>query len=436
MLSKAPMVKLNPASNPTSNIQLILFVSLLLASLLHATKIPILNVAVYNVLIPIFSSLLIIINRKYLRRVWKEQKYIIIIWTIIWGWIYYSAILSPVNTQAVKFSTKYLQFYILFLAMLVYVKSQNPSFATFKVIYRFIFILSIVGATEAVFYDWTHNILIYFRGSESLWVYPRIASLMTWPNQFGVLLTISITLALILYKEKYISKVEIIFSVSCMIVLLSLTGSRNAWLMFAISMLALRILKITSVRGNILLVGIFIVSLFTFFVPVNQLGIYNHPVFPFTMHLKTLTKDTAFSSFSYSAKSERIKNKFKSQEQNPRERLTRWKRAFELWLDYPLTGIGFRAYSILWEQDYAEAHQNPDNLFITVLVENGIIGVFLGFLFCFLLFLNYDWSKLIVTIPIIIFFISQILDYFIHDITFMVIFFYIFAYAFNLKTTS
>ncbi|MEW6102603.1 MAG: O-antigen ligase family protein [bacterium] len=363
----------------------IFFALLFFSSLLVHPKLPYIKYGFHNLLVPLFAVVLFCLNVRHLKDVIKYHRKALIFGILLFIWIWICSFFSNFKETAIKFTIKYSAYPIVLFSFLL-LRSSYHYF-----IFRFLTLIAIFGIIEAFF----PNLFIFhlLRPPESLGVYPRISSFLQSPNIFGVLMACGLILGLILK----VSKIELYFSILLFIINLSLSSSRNGWLVFILGLfLASLYNKRITLTKISLLICIFLFLIASFQVSRVRLG------------LRSLFFDSA--------------------------RITLWKAALYEVSKRPITGIGLRVFdehvaSKIFEKKGYHTH----NLFLNILVELGIPGFFLSLIFIYSLLKKVDFYNPLASIPITIVFFSQMVDFFIHDFTFTIISLYFLAFASNSK---
>lgn len=404
---------------PKRDLDLFLFLIMIFASLVHGLKLPVFNVAPYNIIIPVLAFFLIIFHRDTIGQIINQNKELIIVWSLIWIWMFLTSFLRPLDqAHSLKYYIKYSQYYFLFIAILLYFHSYKNSFFCFLVFYRLMVFLSLVGLVDFFFHSYIADILQIFNPINTSGSYPRISSLLSGPNQFGVLLVQTLLLGLVLNKLQILSNKAVIYCTLLMILLISLSGSRNAYLVFILGVVAAWRFRVISSRILLLLLFTWALTLISLPVPAQRLGIEKISLNPLTW-------------LNQSASSKKINPNGIGNilEKSSKQRFARFEEGLKLWKKSPLTGAGIQANAYLWQNKYNTVSSNAHNLLITIISEQGLVGLFLSVLFSYYLFRHLSLSNSLITLPLFIFFTSQIIDCFLHDFTFMIINFFFLAGA-------
>ncbi|MGF2038586.1 MAG: O-antigen ligase family protein [Nostoc sp. CmiVER01] len=393
----------------------IFFLLILFSSLLGRIKFPGINIGIHYLLLPAFSFGIISLSLKSIPEVVKKHKVILISISLMYLWMWLSSFMSQFPIIAITYSLKYSTYYILFFAFLVLTfKNTNLAFY-YRCILYLLQTIAILGFLEVLLPNYWIFKLLKFPS-----FYPEIGSIMQNPNQFGVIVAIGLCLSLILEKQNKISKIELYINELIFIIPLALSASGNGWLTFIIGMFLLLIYKIISFRKFIYLTSLLFLCIVTIPVSTERIGLADSKIFPLI---------NVFSENSS------ILNPNKKPLMIIITGLSRfeiWQAAINETIKRPLTGIGIGVFPEqigvkVWGHKGYHAH----NIFLNVLAEQGIMGLLLFINFLLRITFKLQYTNSLVTVPIIMFLMSQMPDFFAEDYTFTTIEFYFIAAAIN-----
>jgi O-antigen ligase len=392
----------------------IFFLLILFSSLLGRIKFPGLNIGIHYLLLPALSFCVISSYLNLIPEILKKHKTILISMSLLFFWMWISSFISPFPKTAITYSMKYSTYFIVFFAFLVITfKSLKTSSLTFY--YRCIlYLLEIIAALaflEVLFpKNWIFKLLKFPS------YYPQIGSIMQNPNQFGVIVSIGLCLSLILEKQKKISKFELYISEFIFLIPLALSGSRNGWLIFILGMVLLLIYKIISIRKMIFLLILWFLCIISIPVSTYRIGLGNSKIFPLINLFSTNPSEIRLPSPLGTALS----------------RFSLWQAGIIEIIKRPITGIGIGAFAEhIGLQVFKLKGYHAHNIFLNVLVEQGIIGLLLFTNFLVRIASKVKYANPVVLIPIVMFLVSQMPDVFVEDYTFTTIEFYFLAAAIN-----
>jgi O-antigen ligase len=397
----------------------IVFILLLCSSLLVYLKIPYIGYGLNNFLLPCFALLLVALNLQHFNEAFRCHRQALFFLFLFYVWMWVSALFSDFQGIALKYSIKYSIHFIVLVSFLILTYKKRDPFSYYRWILRFLILLAVFGIVEYLFHDlWFFPLL---RSPRSLDVYPRISSLLQWPNQLGILMGVGIPLGLLLHKDKSISDLEFYFGLFLLTIVISLAASRNAWLILLLGIFLAWLWRVITLRkGLSIIIFLFFCVLF-FPIATHQLGIRGSKLLPLSKHVPgkirvvDLNKPALFT---------------------PREtstsRLVLWKAAIHEISKRPVTGVGIEVFEkIIGKRIRKEEGYHTHNLFLNILVELGIPGLLLFLVFIYSLLKRADLYRPIIGIPLIMVFAAQLVDFFMHDFTFTTIGLYFLAEAGN-----
>ncbi|MEQ9354646.1 O-antigen ligase family protein [Coleofasciculus chthonoplastes] len=395
----------------------ICFIGLLLSSLLSRVKFTYFSsfsLSIHYLLIPLFSTLLILLNLKSLKQFCIAHSKILAAIGLLYIWIWVCVFFSNFPATALTYTIKYTNYFFIFIAFLSlnFPKPKNiKSYClTLLVIIQ---VIAILGWVEIVFPKmWMFRLLKYPS------FHPQIGSIMQNPNQFGVLMAIGASLTLILYQKKIISTIYLYISEVLLVISLAISTSRNAWLVFILGLVLLRGTKIINNIKFISLSFLLIICILLY-PPANyKLGLVNSNILPgFELLNQNFTNPSS------------LETKISNPKGTALSRLALWKAAISEMTKQPITGIGLGVFAEhIGKQVFGVKGFHAHNIFLNIGTELGIPGllIFIGFLLKIASDLK---PSNFVTVIILLFLASQMLDFFIEDYTFTTIELYFLSLA-------
>lgn len=407
------------------------FFAVLIASIFVHVNHPSLAPISYNLGLPLITFFILgCIGQQYRLFIHLVQRYriLFIYLGLFYGWLWLSAFSSDYPATAIKFCVKYSLYYLIFIYFLAISESaaaqhvaksgaeaqDRPTSMFYRLLLLFLTLLAGFGLLEK--WQPQHFIFLWLRppGLSSV----RIASLLQNPNPLGALMALGLILSFVLWRQQHIKAWIWLVTSGLLGSALVWSGSRNALLILAISL----ILAIYPYRliPRLVLWGL---------VPLVVLGTWqNLPVLGrVSQTLQEIPANIALINQANQGDPAAI------QQLPPRVRL--WSIAAQEAKANPLTGIGIQVFAenVLPEkygdQPNIYAGLTAHNLFLSVALELGIPGL--------ILFLTLLWAMLrqanllnpLIGLPVSFVFSAQIVDYFIHDQTVMAIMFFILAHA-------
>ncbi len=392
----------------------IFFLLILFSSLLGRIKFPGINIGIHYLLLTAFSFGIISLSTRYIPEILKKHKIILISISLMYLWMWVSSLMSQFPNTAITYSIKYSTYFILFFAFLV-LTFRNLKTSSLTFYYRCIlYLLQIIAAfgfLEALFPNhWIFELLKFPS------YYPQIGSIMQNPNQFGVIVAIGLCLSLILEKYNNISKIELYISEFLFLVSLALSASRNAWLVLIFGMFLLLVYKIISIRKMLLIMSIWFLCIISIPVSTYRIGLGDSKIFPLINLFLTSPSEIVLPSPVGTALS----------------RFALWQAAIIETIKRPITGIGIGAFAEhIGVRVFGVKGYHAHNIFLNVLVEQGVIGLLLFTNFLVRIGFYVKYANPLTIIPIMMFLASQMPDFFAEDYTFTTIEFYFLAAAIN-----
>lgn len=392
------------------------FVLIIILSLLSRIKISYIPLGGIHYLgLSLLALLILWLHPLQVKNLWNERRSLFISLGLLYLWMWVSAWFSNFSITALKYGIKYSVYPLIFLAFLV-ITFENKDRLLKQLTFWFFILIALIGILESIF---PHSeVLNLIRYPDS---YPRISSIMQGPNQFGVLMSIGAMLALILYNNRSITKLEFCISLSLFILLTAQSASRNAWFVFTSGILLLWLARIIRFRGSLLLAGCLAICIL--FLPISY-------------HRLNLNQIQVARAVNSQVNQEKVHpKKLGTQEPSSyKARLVLWEAGIDELIKKPMTGIGIGAFAEhVGIRFTGRTGFHVHNIFLQVLVELGIPGclLFIFFLVSLVKNINLDDASIVITISL--FLLSQLVDCFINDYGFTAIEFYFLASAANSK---
>ncbi len=262
-----------------------------------------------------------------------------------------------------------------------------------RLIFYFLLLLSIFGVLEKLFPNLSIFTLLIGGGDSA-----RISSLMQNPNPFGVLMAFGAVLSIILFKKKMLSLKELYTGIFLFTITAIFSGSRNAILTLVVGLILL--LVYGEIRWkNFLIYGSISVLLL---LPIYFSG-------GLSRLLNFSPGDGLFT-----------------------ERLQLWKKAVEIFSSHPVTGVGvgvFRAR--IADKMFSGLAYTTHNVVLDIADELGFVGLALSGAFIVAIFRKIDFKEPLAVIPVVMFFMASLFDFFDSEVTFVVISLCFLAFAAN-----
>jgi hypothetical protein len=346
-------------------------------------------------------------------------------------------LLSDFQVTALTYTLKYSTYFFVFISFLTITFDQQNMRFYYRVVLEFINFLAVLGFVELFFPNlWIFKLLKYPS------FYPQIGSILQNPNQFGVLMAVGAILGLILYYKKFISKLELYISEILFLVSIAISASRNSWLVFLIGIFLLLLYRIINLKQMILIGSCFLLCILSYPASTYKIGLGNSQIFPlfelFNQSLNSNDIETNISKHKWTIKPNASSN-FKKNFSNPQgtalSRFALWSSAINEIFKRPITGIGIGVFAEhIGVKVFGAKGFHAHNIFLNVGVELGIPGLLIFMNFLVRVFSKIKPNNYLVIIPIVMFLVSQLVDFFVEDYTFTTIELYFLAVAINLGT--
>lgn len=395
----------------------ILLVLLLLSLFSLQIKLPIMNCAIHNFLIPSFSLALIIANREKIRETMNYHRLALIFFAFFYIWIWISALSSEFMETAIKYNVKYSPYFIVFIAFLILTYKNPDKFKYLRIILWLFMFLAIFGIVE--FFHPNFWLFKLFRSPEPSGFYPRISSFMKYPNQYGVIMSLGVILGVSLYKKREIKASEFYVSFFLFAINSVLAGSRNGWLIFIVGLPILLVYKLMNIRTLLLVLPFWIITLLLFSNAVlHTLHLDKKILIWGSDEIKVLNRKVVDSTTLEASMSGRVQI---------------WKAAIKESFKKPITGMGIEVFGKhVGFKAVGFAVYHTHNIILNILIELGAVGLILFLGFVYNLLKKAKLSEPIFPISILSLFIAQTFDYFLmHDYIYTITTFFFLASAGN-----
>jgi O-antigen ligase len=374
------------------------FILLLCSTLLTLIKIPLINIGIHNILIPLFALLIIGLRINVMKEVFERHRRTIIVIGMLYLWMWISALHSEYQNTAIKYGIKYSYYPLMFIAFLALLYNCKHLYIYYRLVFYFLLLIGVFGIIEEVYPK--AGIFYLLRPYETYM--PRVASLMQNPNPFGSLMSLGVIYSILLRKDGTLYRSEFIIGTILFTLFAFLSGSRNAVIVLLMGLIILAAYREIKFTKEILKWLIFISGvIYLYYIYLGD-------------HANYILHHYLHGESSY--------------------RILIWKRALYEIAHNPIFGIGIEVFSKhIGTQVLGQDIYHTHNIVLNILVELGVVGLILSLLFIFNLFKGINYSDPRITMPILMIFAAQIFDYYLHDVTYAAIVFYFMAVAANSK---
>lgn len=357
--------------------------------------------SIHFILIAGFGLVAIFYNWPALMQELRGHPNLWIVLILFYSWVWIAAILSDWRAIALHHTLKYSIYAIALCAFVALLRAIPQTSNADKIVLSILTLIGMGGFLEQAFPN--NELINLFSYPDS---YPRIRSIVQGPNPFGVLMAISGIITLLWNRDRsYLPRQYWVYP---FIILIALSGSRNGWLVFAIGLVLVRIKNFISVRlaTNLFL---FLIICLLLIQPSSERLLPQ-----LWAQLRTPQAAIAQTSSINLATLHPPAVPHTSID----DRFILWQKATEIALEHPISGVGVGVFQeVFCHQIYGHSRFNTHNLFLSIWVELGIVGIVLSLLTLAILsrIAITDHKTLLNCIPLILFLGSQMVDYFIYE---------------------
>ncbi|MDJ1171121.1 O-antigen ligase family protein [Roseofilum sp. BLCC_M154] len=408
----------------SSHLNQALLLLLLVSSLLSRIRVPGLEISIHFILISGFGLVAILYNWSAFMEALRYYPNLSIVLILFYSWVWIAALLSDWRAIALHYTLKYSIYAIVLCAFVALLRATPKTSSADRMLLWVLTLIGIGGFLEQTF---PKNELINLLSYPDS--YPRIRSIIQNPNPFGVLMAISAIITLLWNRDRsYLPRQYWVYP---FIILIALSASRNGWLVFCIGLVLLRIKNSISwrVATNLFL---FLIICLLLIQPSSE------RILPqLWTHLNDSQAAIAQTSSPPSINRVTLPSPTVPHTSID-DRFILWQKATETALEYPISGVGVGVFQeVFCRQIYGHSRFNTHNLFLSIWVELGIVGILLSLLILGILWriAITDHQTLINFIPLILFLSSQMVDYFIYEYAVTTIALYLFARALSQTRT-
>jgi len=376
----------------------------LLGSLCTEIKVPGDGIGLQNFLLPAAGLAMVLLDPGVAVRIWPRNRPVLVALAALVAWSFTASALGLFPTFSIYYWVKYQVLTVLFIGFLCLLDSRPGWNRAFDLVIGFLLVLAVLGTLEVIFPG--SAFLRLFRSDSSLTMYPRVASVLPWPNQYGVLMGIGALLTQLRSPDNPVADrfswiVTIFFLTQ-----VAQSGSRNAWLVVLFGLLWVVGRRFLSARRGLVLGVVFIAIVFVLPVSSRQTGLWDKPPVEATQFLLR-ENEVASTSLSPPGLSLSLRSKL-------------WREGWAALRDHPLTGIGLDAFPrtgglrVMGKEGF-----NTHNLPLNIAVELGLVGLVLASVFAIQLARNRKPGNRLAEVAVVMVIGGQIIDCFIYDATFM-----------------
>jgi len=378
----------------------LLLVLLLLGSLCTELKMPVFAVGYSNLLIPLSAIGIALLYLRLIPLVLARQKALLTALLVFSAWALTASLLGVMPAVSSYYWLKYNLLGLAFPAFLLLLAQKNRLWAATKVVYAFLLALALIGIIEVIFP--ASALFTFFRTDGSLSIYPRVASLLGWPNQFGVLMAVGVVLTELLQRRGLIARRFGWLSTLIFLTQIAQSGSRNAWLTLLGALVWMAVRRMLPARRAASLGVIFIAIVLILPVSARQTGLWDFSWSPGRFDEQPWTPSLSHPSLSLSLRSHL------------------WREAAAEIRNHPVKGLGLEVFEIeIGPRVMGRRGFNAHNLALNITAELGFVGLALAIVVGFQLFRSRSPDSDVAEAALVTMLGGQLIDCFVHDATFM-----------------
>ena len=377
----------------------------LLSALLGRVELPLLGVGVPNLSLPLVGAMLLWLHRGEWGGVWRRVASFGVATGLLYGWALVASALGLFPSISLYYWVKYLGYPIFGVGVLVLIADPARKRGATLVMHGFLLLLAAVGIWEAV--DPTASIFTVLRTEGSREIFPRVASLLVWPNQFGIVMGVGLVAGEILRHRGVIRGLwygtsQLLFAVGVV-----QSGSRNAWATLGVG------LALMAWRG---------------FVPRRRIAGVSAAatvlllVLPVSAYQLGLSRDALPVAHGLLSPQARADPSLSLVRESADLRVQLWRMVIDILRHEPLTGIGLEIFQL--KVGEAVMHQvgfNAHSLPLNIAAELGLIGLGFFVFWGYRLWHSRAPGDRLSQTALVLLFGGQAVDCFVYDAGFMAV---------------
>jgi len=388
----------------TGRWRLPLFAAAVLGSWCTEIKVPGIGIGIQNLLIPAAGLGLILISPAGAAATWRRHRSILFAVAALSGWALVSCAFALFPAFSLHAWVKFQVYVVAFAGFLCLLADADCHRRAFDLVIRALLVLAVLGVLEVVFPGSAFFRL--FRSDQSLTIYPRVASVLPWPNQYGVLMGVGALLIQRRRIEGGLGRATSWFATLLLLTQVAQSGSRNAWLVLVLGLAWAAGRGILGL-GRSLVVGVlFLAVVLVLPVSSRQTGLWDEPLVESTSFI--LRENEAHStSLSPPGLSLSLRRQL-------------WQEGWEELSKHPITGIGLDAFprtggvAVMGRQSF-----NTHNLALNIAVELGLVGLVLALVVAARLVRRRNPNSRLAEMALVMMLGAQVLDCFVYDAAYM-----------------
>jgi O-antigen ligase len=386
----------------------VLLWALFAAATLVVIRLPLVNLAANNLIAPLFAVSLAWRERHTAAAALRRHARLLLATALLYAWVWLSVLNGVLPALSMRMAAKYGGYLVVFGCLLVLLQRRREWLQAQRTVHAVLVVLGVLGVLEYWFPTFP---FVQVRGQQIL--YPRVASLLLWPNQLGVLMAIGVAFGSALRREGRLATWADNATQPVFLLALALSGSRNGWCTFAGLLAVSTAMRVISVRRAVVLGLGLLFLLLTFPVPTAQLGLRDVPGLP----LSQLAAGIAPPDLSHMTTLAHVT----TPAQTLAPRLLLWRAAIAEIGQHPLSGLGPEVFATtIGPRITGQAGINTHDLLLNLATDLGLVGLLLAAVWLTVLLRAGDLRRWTTSLPLLGLGLGQIVDCFNYDYTFIV----------------
>jgi len=375
-----------------------LLCGLFAAATLVQIRLPVIDRSANNLVAPLFALCLAWCARDTAVGALRRHARLLTATVLLYGWAWLSALNGVSPALSLRIAGRYGGHVFVFGCFLVLLQRRAVWCRAQRTIHAVLVALGILGVIEYWF-----PVFPFVQVRGQLILYPRVASLLLWPNQFGVLMAIAVAFGAALRREGRLATWADNATQLVFLLALALSGSRNGWGTFAALLVASAAMRVMSVRRAVGLGLSLLLLVLSFPVPRAQLGLRELPLPQATLAPPDLSHTNTPA-------------------QTLAPRLVLWRAAIVEIRRHPVSGLGPEVFATtIGPRITGQVGINTHNLPLNLATDLGLVGLLLAGVWLTLLLGVGDLRRWTTSLPLLGLGLGQIVDCFTYDYTFIVV---------------
>lgn len=361
---------------------------------------PIQALSANNLIVPLFALALAFPWRASLLPVLRAHRVLLSAIGLLYLWMWVAAADSLAPAISARYAAKCMGYLLILGAFLLWLHGRPAARLTaLRTVYALCVALAALGVVE---YGFPSFPFVPLRGT--LVTYPRVSSLFVWPNQFAVVMAITVGLGAGLRHAGAIRPLAFHAPLVLLLTALVLSGSRNGWFVLGAVLVVLAAVRATPPRQVAVIMAAF------------ALMVLSQPL--------TRARVGLVEAYRSPAADTPVESRTRPHMITPRETLTPrlqlWSAALELIRENPITGVGPEVFAnTVGARILGETGFNTHNLLLNVATELGLVGLALFLVCLWALFRAGNPRDWMTSVPLLGLGLGQIFDCFNYDYSFM-----------------